>query len=115
MTRRRLRLERRARRALRRRLRRLAKIGGAFAVFAGVRAVLGPVAAAVLTGMALVAVVIAAFAAVEARAFERRRALPRAVIPYRPAANDLDHAAFARALTAVAAAYLTACEREEQP
>jgi len=71
--------------------------------------------AAVLTGMALVAVVIAAFAAVEARVFDRRRALPRAVVSYRPAANELDHAAFARALTAVAAAYLTACEREEQP
>jgi hypothetical protein len=96
-------------------MRRLAKISVAFAVFAGVRIVLGPVAAAVLTGVAAVAVVIAAFAAVEVRASDRRRALARSVVPYRPAANELDHAAFARALTAVAAAYLTACEREEQP
>jgi hypothetical protein len=96
-------------------VRRLATICVAFAVFGGVRAVLGPMAAAVLAGGALVAVVIAALAALDAWPSDRRHALPRSVIPYRPAPNELDHAAFARALAGVAAAYLTACEREDQP
>jgi hypothetical protein len=52
-------------------------------------------------------------AAVEARASKRRR-VPLALMPV-PVVNRRDHVAFARALTAVASAYLSACEREDHP
>jgi hypothetical protein len=55
-------------------------------------------------------------AAVEARVFDRPRPTPPAVIPRRaPGLTAGDHTAFARALTAVATAYLTECERREHP
>jgi hypothetical protein len=77
-----------------------------------VRAALGVWAAAVLVALAAMAGLIAGWAAVEARAFDRRRPSPPAAVRAPDVAAD--HVAFARALSAVAAAYLTECERQEQ-
>jgi hypothetical protein len=80
----------------------------AVAVVLVVRAVLGVWATAALLAVVAVAGLIAGWAAVEARCF-------RAPAP-RPPVRELtvtDHVAFARALAAVATAYLTACERQE--
>jgi hypothetical protein len=77
------------------------------------RALLGWWGVAVLLAAAVVAAFIAAMAAVEARASKRRR-VPLALMPV-PVVNRRDHVAFARALTAVASAYLSACEREDHP
>jgi hypothetical protein len=96
---------RRARRAARR----LVAVAAAVAVVLVVRAVLGVWATAALLAVVAVAGLIAGWAAVEARCFRRAPAS-------RPPVRELpvtDHVAFARALAAVAAAYLTACERQE--
>ena len=92
----------------RRAARRLVAVADAVAVVLVVRAVLGVWATAGLLAVVAVAGLIAGWAAVEDRCF--RRAAPR------PPARELpvtDHVAFARALAAVATAYLTACERQE--
>jgi hypothetical protein len=78
-----------------------------------VRAALGVWVAAVLVALAAVAGVIAALAAIEARVFDRPRLPAAPVVVPAPGLDTSDHVAFARALTAVAAAYLTACERQE--
>jgi hypothetical protein len=57
--------------------------------------------------------VIAGMAAVEARVFDRDRHHQAVVVTRQPEPSP-DHVAFARALTAVATAYLSACEREER-
>jgi hypothetical protein len=68
------------------------------------RAVAGPWVAAVVVAPVLVAVLLAAWAGVEARVFTRRTG---------PVARPADgHVAFARALTTAVAAYLAECERE---
>jgi hypothetical protein len=104
----------RARRAARRLARRAATAAAALALVLAVRAVLGVWAAAALVALALVAGLIAGWAAVEARIFDRPRPAPPVLTPPRaPRLTAGDHTAFARALTAVAAAYLTECERQE--
>jgi hypothetical protein len=70
-------------------------------------------AVAVAIAIAAVAGVIAGMAAVEARVFDRDRR-PQAVVVTRWTEPSPDHTTFARALTAVAAAYLSACEREDR-
>jgi hypothetical protein len=76
------------------------------AVVVVVRAVAGAWVAALVVAPVLLGLLVAGWAVVEARLFDRR---PGAVVVRRPAE---DHVAFARALTAVAAAYLAECERE---
>jgi predicted lipid-binding transport protein (Tim44 family) len=96
--------------------RRIARPGGAgltaLASWLMVRVLLGGWVAAGLLALALVAALIAGCAAVEARVFDR----PRSQTPAAHRAAGLspgDHVAFARALTAVAAAYLAECERQD--
>jgi hypothetical protein len=72
----------------------------------GLRVLLSPWAAAVVLAAAGMTGLLAGWATVEARAFDRRRE----VVVRGPARGD--HVAFARALAAVAAAYLAECERE---
>jgi hypothetical protein len=91
---------------------RVAPAAVAVALVVVVRAVLGVWAAAALVALAAMVGLIAGWAAVEARAFDRRRPSPPAVV--RASGATGDHLAFARALSAVAAAYLTECERQEQ-
>jgi hypothetical protein len=76
------------------------------------RLLLGVWAAAVVGAVVLVTGVLVCWAAVEKRAFDRRRLY----CPARrtPATPLDDHLAFARALTAVATAYLAECERQER-
>jgi hypothetical protein len=93
----------------RRAARRLVGVAAEVAVVLVVRAVLGVWATAALVAVVAVAGLIAGWAAVEARCF--RRAPPPGP-PVREL-NVTDHVAFARALDAVATAYLTACERQE--
>jgi hypothetical protein len=95
----------------RRAVRRLAKTAAAIAVVLIVRAVLGVWAAALLGALAALVGFIAGWAAVEARTFDRQRHVPPTG---RMPGVAADHAAFARALTAVAAAYLSECERQER-
>ena len=74
---------------------------------AAVRVVLGVWPAAVAVAAVAVVGLVAGWALVEARASDRRS---------RPGVERVqlaDHVAFARALTAVAAAYLAECERQE--
>jgi hypothetical protein len=78
-----------------------------------VRAALGVWVAAGLVALVAVAGVIAALTAIEARVFDRPRRPPASVVVRAPGLDASDHVAFARALTAVAAAYLTECERQE--
>jgi predicted lipid-binding transport protein (Tim44 family) len=104
----RLRLGPRARRTARR----LAALAAGLAVVVLARIVLGVWAAAGLVALAVTAGLIAGWAAVEARAF--RPSPPSTPAGARgPGLSPGDHVAFARALTAVATAYLTACERQE--
>jgi hypothetical protein len=90
-----------------------AKATAGVAVVVIVRALLGVWAAAVLVALAALVGLIAGWAAVEARAFDRRHPSPPATV--RTPGTAADRVAFARALAAVAAAYLTACERQEHP
>ena len=91
-------------------------MAAALALVVEVRVVLGVWAAAGLVALAAVAGLIAGWAAVEARVFDRPRPSPPVLIPRRaPGPTAGDHTAFARALTAVATAYLTECERQEHP
>jgi hypothetical protein len=92
----------------RRAARRLVGVAAAVAVVLVVRAVLGVWATAALVAVVAVAGLIAGWAAVEDRCF--RRPTPRPPVRELPVT---DHVAFARALAAVATAYLTACERQE--
>jgi hypothetical protein len=78
-----------------------------------VRALLGVWVAAGLVAMAAVAGLIAGLAALEARVFDRQRATTSTVVRARGLGAG-DHVAFARALSAVAAAYLTECERQDR-
>jgi hypothetical protein len=104
----------RSRRAARRLARRAATVAAALALALAVRAVLGVWAAALLGAVALTAGLIAGWAAVEARVFDRPRPSPPVLMPRPvPGLTAGDHTAFARALTAVATAYLTECERQE--
>jgi hypothetical protein len=119
---RRPRLGPRVRRAARRTAHRAAKPAAAVALVLVVRGLLGVWAAAVLVALVAVAGLIAGWAALEARVFDHPRprheppALTPTEIPRRaPGLNAADHTAFARALTAVATAYLTECERQEHP
>jgi uncharacterized membrane protein len=89
--------------------RRLVGVAAAVAVVLVARAVLGVWATAAVLAVVAVTGLIAGWAAVEARCF--RRAPPPGP-PVREL-NVTDHVAFARALDAVATAYLTACERQE--
>jgi hypothetical protein len=77
-----------------------------------VRAWLGVWAGAALVALAALVGLIAGWAAVEARAFDCHR--PSSPSARRTLGAPADHVAFARALTAVATAYLTECERQEQ-
>jgi uncharacterized membrane protein len=106
----------RARRAARRTARRVARTAAAVALVLAVRGLAGVWAAAALVALVAVAGLIAGWAALEARVFDhpRPRPSPPAVIPrWALGLNAGDHTAFARALTAVATAYLTECERQE--
>jgi len=95
----------RARRAVRRGAKAFAVVVLVFVV----RLVLGVWIAAALIALVAVAGLIAGWAAVEARAFDQRRS---ARVVVRAPGTAADHVAFARALTAVATAYLTECERQ---
>ena len=120
VTLRRPRLGSRVRRAARRAGRRAAKAAAAVALVLLVRGLAGVWAAAVLVVLAALVGLIAGWAAVEARVFDRARPCPSPpglvpdVIPPRPTAADTgsEHVAFARGLAAVSAAYLTHCEQE---
>jgi hypothetical protein len=57
---------------------------------------------------------VAGWAAIERRAFPRRSPAPGSVLVGPQPAGGARHVAFARALAVVAAAYLAACERDEQ-
>jgi hypothetical protein len=76
-----------------------------------VRSVLGVWIAAALIALVAVVGLIAGWAAVEARAFDHDPRSARVVV--RAPGTTADHVAFARALRAVATAYLTECERQE--
>jgi hypothetical protein len=77
-----------------------------------VRAVAGVWVTAALVAAAALAGLLAGWAAVEARAFPRSHAAAVGQLgPRGPGSSD--HLAFARALTAVATAYLARCERQE--
>jgi hypothetical protein len=80
-----------------------------------VRQLLGVWVTAGLVAVVLTTALVAAWSRFEARAFAPRR--PPSPIPPVPRRSRLvpgDHVAFARALTAVATAYLAECERQEQ-
>ena len=91
----------------RRLIRRATAAAASVVAVIGVRALLGPWAAAIALAAVGVAGVIVGWASVEARVFDRRRA-----VVMRHGSAHGDHVAFARALAAVAAAYLAECERE---
>ena len=108
----------RVRRGARRIARRAAKAAAAVALVLVVRGLLGVWAAAVLVALAALVGLIAGWAAVEARVFDRPRPAPPVLVPdvIRPrpttAVTGSEHVAFARGLAAVSAAYLTHCEQE---
>jgi hypothetical protein len=101
----------RARRVAGRLARRAVSVAAAVGLVVAVRDVLGVWVAAGLLALAAVVGLLAGWASVEARAFPR----PGAGTPVArgPGAGPADHVAFARALAAVAAAYLSECERQE--
>jgi hypothetical protein len=108
----------RVRRVARRTARRAATTAAAVALVLVVRGLVGVWAAAVLVALVAVVGLIAGWAALEVRVFDRPhlRPSPPVLIPRRPPGLDPgDHTAFAWALTAVATAYLTECERQEHP
>jgi uncharacterized membrane protein len=109
----------RVRRVARRTARRLATTAAAVALVLVVRGLAGVWAAAVLVALAALVGLIAGWAAVEARVFDRPRRCPAppvlvpGVIHPRPTTTTgSEHVAFARGLAAVSAAYLTHCEQE---
>jgi hypothetical protein len=83
------------------------------AVVVVVRQVAGVWAAAGIVALAGVLGVVAGLAALEVWVFDRRRSsIPATVVPEVAAGDATEHLAFARALAAVAAAYVGECERE---
>jgi hypothetical protein len=93
---------------------RIAQAGALVALVVAVRHVAGVWVAAGIVALAAVAGLIAALAALDAWATARtRRPAPTAVEVVRSVPGASDHVTFARALAAVSAAYLTACERED--
>jgi UPF0716 family protein affecting phage T7 exclusion len=95
----------------RRAVRRAAKAFAVVVLLFLVGSVLGVWIAAALVALVAVAGLIAGWAAVEARAFDHHRRSARVAV--RAPGTSADHVAFARALSAVATAYLTECERQE--
>jgi hypothetical protein len=83
-------------------------VAAAVVVVLVVRAVVGVWATAVLLAVVAVAGLIAGWAALEDRCFRRR--VPRPPVRELPVTDRL---VFARALAAVATAYLAECERQE--
>jgi hypothetical protein len=78
------------------------------------RAVLGVWVAAGLIALVFMAALVAAWSRIEALVFAPRRPpFPIRPVPDRSGLTAGDHVAFARALTAVATAYLAECERQE--
>jgi hypothetical protein len=74
---------------------------------------LGVWVAAGVAAVVLLAALVAGWSVVEARVFDRTRSAPRRSAPPPAWPTSSDHVAFARALTAVATAYLALCERED--
>ncbi len=101
----------RARKAAGRLARRAVTVAAAVVMVVVVRVLLGVWVTAALLALAAVAGLLAGWASVEARAFPRAGAGPP--VARGPGACPADHVAFARALAAVAAAYLSECERQE--
>jgi hypothetical protein len=103
-------------RSLPRRLARLLRGAAQAVAVAGavvaIRLVLGVWPAAVVLAALGLGHLLVLWAKVEATAFDRDR---RAVVAHSGAARAADHVAFARALAAVAQAYLAECEREARP
>jgi hypothetical protein len=83
------------------------------AALAAMRVVAGVWVTAVLVAAASLVGLLAGWAAIEARVFPRSHTTVTAQFGPRRAGRS-DHVAFARALAAVAAAYLAHCEEEEQ-
>jgi hypothetical protein len=93
--------------------RRLARACAFVALVVVVRHLAGVWVAAAIVALAGVVGLIACLAALDAWAADRHRSSPPAtvVVPNRSAGEAADHLAFARALAAVASAYLDECER----
>jgi hypothetical protein len=92
----------------------MAQAGALVALVVAVRHLAGVWVAAGVVALAAVGGLIAALAALDAWATARtRRPAPTAVEVARSVPGASDHVTFARALAAVSAAYLTACERED--
>jgi hypothetical protein len=93
---------------------RIARAGALVALVVAVRHLAGVWVAAGIVALAAVGGLIAALAALDAWATARTRGpAPTAVEVARSVPGASDHVTFARALAAVSAAYLTACERED--
>lgn len=93
---------------------RIAQAGPLVALVVAVRQLAGVWVAAAIVALAAVGGLIAALAALDAWATARSRGpAPSAVEVARSVPGISDHVTFARALAAVSAAYLTACERED--
>jgi hypothetical protein len=95
-------------------VRRIATAGALVVLVVVVRHLAGVWVAAGIVAVAAVGGLIATLAALDAwaDALVHRPASTPVVVPM-PVHEDTDHVAFARALAAVSAAYLTACERED--
>jgi hypothetical protein len=93
---------------------RIARAGALVALVVAVRHLAGVWVAAGIVALAAVGGLIAALAALDAWATARTRGpAPTAVEVARSVPGASDHVTFARALAAVSAAYLTACERQD--
>ena len=93
---------------------RIAQAGVLVALVVAVRHLAGVWVAAGIVALAAVGGLIAALAALDTWATARiRRPAPTAVEVPRSVPGASEHVTFARALAAVSAAYLTACERED--
>jgi hypothetical protein len=95
----------------RRAARRLVQVAAVAAGVVALRLLLGVWPAAVILATVVLIWFVAGLATLEARVFCHRPAHRRQVPA--PSAQLGDHVAFARALTAVARAYLAECERQE--
>jgi hypothetical protein len=92
----------------------IAQAGVLVALVVAVRHLAGVWVAAAIVALAAVGGLITALAALDTWATARtRRPAQTAVDGARSVPGASDHASFARALAAVSAAYLTACERED--